>query len=280
VITPSDRVAAVLRTDERLVEVFASAAPALERLRNPAMRRTMARLVTVAQAAKIAGLDPQELVARLNAAAGSGDQAVPSADTNEPVEEKKMSAVENDIPAALSGLPAKRLVDLDVREDLRRGEEPFSRIMAAKAALKPGEVLRLRATFDPVPLYHVMGKQGYEHWTEQLGEDDWRVWFHRPDAVAAPAEAPAHTESAPTAASGSLADAPEEEIVILDVRGMDPPEPMMLTIAALETLPAGKTLLQINVRVPQFLLPRLEEMGFKYEVREQKDGPVRVFIRR
>jgi uncharacterized protein (DUF2249 family) len=152
--------------------------------------------------------------------------------------------------------------------------------MAAKAALKPGEVLRLRATFDPVPLYHVMGKQGYEHWTEQLGEDDWRVWFHRPDAVAAPAEAPPHTESAPTAASGSLADAPEEEIVILDVRGMDPPEPMMLTIAALETLPAGKTLLQINVRVPQFLLPRLEEMGFKYEVREQKDGPVRVFIRR
>jgi uncharacterized protein (DUF2249 family) len=280
VITPSDRVAAVLRTDERLVEVFASAAPALERLRNPAMRRTMARLVTVAQAAKIAGLDPQELVARLNAAAGSGDEAVPSADTNEPVEEQKMSAVESDIPAALSGLPAERLVDLDVREDLRRGEEPFSRIMAAKAALKPGEVLRLRATFDPVPLYHVMGKQGYEHWTEQLGEDDWRVWFHRPDAVAAPAEAPPHTESAPTAASGSLADAPEEEIVILDVRGMDPPEPMMLTIAALETLPAGKTLLQINVRVPQFLLPRLEEMGFKYEVREQKDGPVRVFIRR
>ena len=44
-ISPGDRVAAVLKQDERLIEVFASAAPALERLRNPAMRRTMARLL-------------------------------------------------------------------------------------------------------------------------------------------------------------------------------------------------------------------------------------------
>jgi uncharacterized protein (DUF2249 family) len=200
VISPNDRVAAVLKLDERLVEVFASAAPALERLRNPGMRRTMARLVTVAQAAKIAGLEPEELVARLNAAAGSGGEAAPSAESHEPVEAEEMSTVETEIPAALSGLPAERLVDLDVREDLRRGEEPFSRIMAAKAALKPGEVLRLRATFDPVPLYHVMGKQGYEHWTEKLAEDDWRVWFHRTDHVTAAAEAPAPAASAPAAA--------------------------------------------------------------------------------
>src|SRR5690606_23171395 len=40
------------------------------------------------------------------------------------------------------------------------------------------------------------------------------------------------------------------------------------------------TLLHINVRVPRFLLPRLEERGFTYEVREQAPDLVRVFIRR
>jgi hypothetical protein len=55
---------------------------------------------------------------------------------------------------------------------------------------------------------------------------------------------------------------------------------MVRTLAALETLPAGRTLLQINERVPQFLLPRLEELGFTYRVREQDDAVVRIFIRR
>ena len=50
--------------------------------------------------------------------------------------------------------------------------------------------------------------------------------------------------------------------------------------AALESLPAGETLVQVNERVPQFLLPRLAELGFEYEVREPPNGPVRTFIRR
>src|SRR5690606_8904944 len=82
------------------------------------------------------------------------------------------------IPPHLAALPAERIVDLDVREDLRNGREPFSRIMSARSALVSGSVLRLRATFEPVPLYAVMGRQGFDHWTERLGDDDWRVWFH------------------------------------------------------------------------------------------------------
>jgi hypothetical protein len=55
---------------------------------------------------------------------------------------------------------------------------------------------------------------------------------------------------------------------------------MVRTLAALETLPADATLVQINVRVPEFLLPQLEQRGFTYEVREQKRDLVRLFIRR
>ena len=84
-------------------------------------------------------------------------------------------------PEFLLALAAERIVDLDVREDLRAGREPFSSIMAAREALPAGCVLRVRAIFEPVPLYRVMQRHGLAHWTEELGEEDWRVWFWRED---------------------------------------------------------------------------------------------------
>ncbi|HEX6909911.1 MAG TPA: DUF2249 domain-containing protein [Longimicrobium sp.] len=271
VIRAEDRVSRVLAQDEGLVDVLAAASPHFERLRSPAMRRVMARLVTVGQAARIAGVPVDELLARLNAAA-----AGPPTASNESNEVKEMTTEERTaegMPPALAGVPEARVVDLDVRDALRRGEEPFSRIMAARQALPRGHVLRLRAIFEPAPLYAVMGKQGFLHWTETLAPDDWRVWFYRAD------EAPARAASAPVDGGDAAEDA-GEGVVVLDVRGLDPPEPMARTLAALETLPEGATLVQLNVRTPQFLLPRLDEAGWQYEVREQGDELVRVFIRR
>jgi uncharacterized protein (DUF2249 family) len=82
------------------------------------------------------------------------------------------------------------------------------------------------------------------------------------------------------AADGSSAGGAGGDVVVLDVRGLEPPEPMVRTLEALERLPEGATLVQLNVRVPQFLLAELEARGFTYEVREQREGLVRLFIRR
>jgi hypothetical protein len=54
---------------------------------------------------------------------------------------------------------------------------------------------------------------------------------------------------------------------------------MVRTLEALAAMPRGKTLVQINVRVPQYLLPKLTERGFVYDVREQGPDLVRMFIR-
>lgn len=176
-------------------------------------------------------------------------------------------------PEALDAIAPEQLVELDVREDLRSGREPFSLIMAARQRVPEGGALSVRAIFEPVPLYKVMEKQGLEHYTEQLGAEDWRVWFYPRAESTAPPAAAAQAGSVP---SGVEAD---PGVVVLDVRDMEPPEPMVRTLEALETLPPGGTLLQVNVRVPQFLLPLLEERGFTYEIREQGPGLVRVFIR-
>lgn len=158
-------------------------------------------------------------------------------------------------PAAFAAVAPARILDLDVRDDLRNGLEPFDKIMDAQMAVSAGGVLRLRATFEPVPLYTVLGRNGFEHWTEKLADDDWCVWFLKQSPKA-------------------------EDVVVLDVRGLEPPEPMERTLLALDTLAAGQSLLQINNRVPQFLLPLLADRGFEYEVLDQKDDEVRGMIRR
>jgi uncharacterized protein (DUF2249 family) len=253
-IDASDRVGAVLARDERLLDVFIAASPAFEKLRNAAMRKTMAKLVTVGQAARIAGIDADVLVDRLNHAL-AGSEAPP------PVHAVVELPV---LPAALTSLPAERLVDCDVREDLRNGIEPFRRILDATRDLPLGSVLRVRAIFEPAPLYDVLARHGLAHATERLAADDWRVWFYRDVDVTPAAYEPAASDDA---------------VIVLDVRGLEPPEPMVRTLEALAEMPRGKTLVQINVRVPQYLLPKLTERGFVYDIREQSPELVRLFIR-
>ncbi|HET8657061.1 MAG TPA: DUF2249 domain-containing protein [Longimicrobiaceae bacterium] len=278
VIRRTDRVAEVLKRDEGLIDTFISVSDHFRGLRNPIMRKTMGRLATVEQAARVAGVDADLLVARLNAAVGEEpeEDGARQSENVQPEEESVMSTVDPGLPPELARIPSDQVVELDVREALRRGEEPFSQIMAARRQVSPGGALRLRAIFEPAPLYAVLKKQGLDHWTEKHAEDDWEVWFF---PAGAGSRDSASGERSPVTPEPRAPD-PDEDVIVLDVRGMEPPEPMVRTLAALEELPAGKTLLQINERVPQFLLPKLEELGFVYEVREQNDALVRVFIRR
>jgi len=151
-------------------------------------------------------------------------------------------------PLALEGLDAERRLDLDVREDLRRGQEPLSRIMTALTELGPGGVLILRTTFEPLPLYRALGRRGFAHWSEQHGADDWSVWFY-PD------------------------------LIVLDVRDLEPPEPMVRVLTTLDRLAPGQRLEVRHSRRPTLLYPQLEDRGFVHETDEPEPGLVRIVIR-
>jgi uncharacterized protein (DUF2249 family) len=261
-ISPQDKVSEVL--DDSLVEVFVRHAPHFDKLRNRAMRRVMARLITVEQAAATAKIPVQRLVSDLNAALGLSRESLTAAPAAPPA---SATATSDDRHPANA-----RIVEVDVRADLRSGREPFSRIMGAVAALQTGEVLHLRAIFEPAPLYTVLGKRGFVHESTSHSADDWSVWFWRPDANTG-----APVKTSPTGAEADDVPANEEGTVYLDVRGLSPPEPMLRTLAALESLAHERTLVQINSRVPQFLLPMLAERGFGWEIDESR--PDRVLVR-
>lgn len=161
---------------------------------------------------------------------------------------------------------------LDVREELRRGGEPLSRILQAVKELGPGQALRLLATFEPLPLYAVLGSKGFGHSATKLGEGDWEVTF-TPEAAAV-----RQSGSAKASSDASAAGWPKPS-TYLDNRGLEPPAPLVRILDALERLGAGEVLEALNERDPVFLYPELQARGAAIHT-DKVSGGVRILIRR
>jgi uncharacterized protein (DUF2249 family) len=273
-ITEDLTVARLLDEHPGLVDVLADFHPHFRQLRNRLLRRVMAPRVTLGQAARIAGVDPAALLAVVRQAVGEAAPAcesaaaAPSGDPGAPArggQDRQAPGASTVRPAALAALGPGRRVELDVRDDVRRGVEPFGRIMAAVKALEPDQVLVLRAPFEPIPLYDVLGRRGLAHWTECRAPDDWSIWFYREAGAAA---------AAPRAAP---AGAPRVET--LDVRGLEPPLPMVRVLERLDALGPGDELRVVHDRRPVFLYPQLDDRGFAHETSEPSPGVVEIRIR-
>jgi uncharacterized protein (DUF2249 family) len=294
-IGPEDRVSDVLARDEGLVDVFVRHSSHFEKLRNRTLRRVMGQLVTVEQAARVADVGLDTLLRDLN------DALAPGVASSTPPRAGSASAHESGastVPPPAHRPPGTTEVELDLRDDMRAGREPFSRIMTAVRELADDHVLRLRTIFEPVPLFAVLAKRGFLYESRQDAPEDWSVWFWRDAAASAASAADSGSTSqsvgavaaeprptraavpAEPAVKSSGIESPGERTHWLDVRGLEPPQPMLRTLAALETLPAGHELVQINVRVPQFLLPVLAERGYVFTVNESSADRVLVRIRR
>ncbi|HWM82210.1 MAG TPA: DUF2249 domain-containing protein [Pseudolabrys sp.] len=157
-------------------------------------------------------------------------------------------------------------VELDVRPVLRAGGEPFEDIMKAVNGLKPGEGLRLFATFKPTPLLHVLGARGFTHTAKEIGDGDWEVLFSpTPGGTAAPADATA----APAATDHGVWPEPSQH---MDNRDLEPPEPMERILAATEAMAPGEVLSALLCREPIFLFPQLAKRGHRWRGGFEADG--------
>jgi uncharacterized protein (DUF2249 family) len=137
----------------------------------------------------------------------------------------------------------QKIIELDVREDLKNKLEPFQKIMEAiKGLTNINDTFILHAPFKPVPLFAVLKAKGFTHEAEEIATKHWKVTFIK------------------------------NSIMILDNRGLEPPQPMMRTLAALETMGEDEVLTIINDRRPMFLYEQLEELGYQHRTEQQKDG--------
>ncbi len=66
--------------------------------------------------------------------------------------------------------------------------------------------------------------------------------------------------------------------VLLDVRDLEPPEPLERALEALTTLPRGALLRMVHRREPHLLYPVLRREGFDYSVTPTDDGDFNILI--
>jgi len=168
----------------------------------------------------------------------------------------------------------RQVVTVDVRDDIHRGREPFSKIMSAVAELSLDEDLLLLAPFEPVPLCAVLAKQGFAHQARQMENGEWGVLFTRTEEPASAGEA------STVECHGTPAEINPARFFEVDARGLEPPQPLVKILETLATMPADAGLRARTDRRPMHLYAQLEARGFTGKTEEQNDGSFLTLIRR
>ena len=65
---------------------------------------------------------------------------------------------------------------------------------------------------------------------------------------------------------------------IVDARWLAPPEPMELTLEALNVLESGERLRLLIQRIPHLLFSILQEWGYDYQMHDCDDGSYEILI--
>ncbi len=152
-ITPETKVAQLLDAYPELERVLIDAAPAFAKLRNPVLRRTIARVTTLARAAEIADISVRDLVSRLREAAGmEHDARDPSIHVD--------GAADDEGPAPwVDAARVRWTVDADSLLDA--GEEPISEVMRRATSLDDNDLGLIRSSFRPAPLIELLQGKGF-----------------------------------------------------------------------------------------------------------------------
>lgn len=175
-----------------------------------------------------------------------------------------------------------KIVELDVREQLRNKLEPFQLIMDTVKTLGQDDIFVLHATFKPTPLLGLLKVRGYVSKSVQQDKDHWITTFvnKKNKQWLEEAEDDTDAKSAPSSRerSRSASDSDGPKVIQLDNRGLEPPQPMVRTLAALDRSRPGDVVKIHNDRVPVFLIEELNTMGYSFSVEDQPDGSAIVTI--
>jgi hypothetical protein len=148
-ITPETKVGALLEAHPELEERLIELAPAFKKLKNPVLRRTVAKVATLAQAARVAGLNARELVTALREAAGQqplgevGPEASETAGQHPWIQSLQVVA------------------RIDAEQVLAAGTNPLQAVNAQLSSLGADEALAVTSSFVPVPLIDAVAARGF-----------------------------------------------------------------------------------------------------------------------
>ena len=154
-----------------------------------------------------------------------------------------------------------KIIELDVRDILSQGIDPFKDIMQAIKTLGQNEALRVINTFEPIPLIKILEEKGFNSQVTRKGQDVVETLFVKKNQRDLSPEKD-HTVFENKEEFDLQLKKIGDKIKLIDVRDLEMPLPMVTILEALETLPQGYALFVHHKRIPQFLLKELENRSY------------------
>ncbi len=147
-IIPDTKIGTLLDHYPELETILMELSPKFEKLKNPVLRKTVAKVANLRQIAKVGNLSLPELINTLRRAAGIAELTL---NENTP----------NSTPLKKQSYSGEIAETLDIREQINAGEQPISIVMEKLTSLPSGKTLELIAPFEPAPLIDLAKAKGF-----------------------------------------------------------------------------------------------------------------------
>lgn len=165
IITPNTKIAELLDVYPQLEDVLIDLAPTFEKLKNPALRRTIAGVTSLQQVASMGEVPIGVIINKLRGIVGQEET------TNMENSEKNSS----EIPAWFDLEEITK--SFDAREVIAQGGHPLGDVMGDLMAWPQCDIYELITPFLPAPLLDKVKDIGFEVWTKKENEGLFRNYF-------------------------------------------------------------------------------------------------------
>ena len=164
-ITPKTRVGELFDTYPDLEPVLLDLSPAFKKLKNPVLRKTIAKVATLQQAASLGNISVTEIINTLRAEVGQqlfeGSASGDDINFEKPAwfQEEKVSVTFNASP----------LID--------SGQNPMLEVFSHLEKAGDEKIFMLTTPFVPAPIIELIQKKGYAHFCNQLNKEMCHTYF-------------------------------------------------------------------------------------------------------
>ncbi|OYT16975.1 MAG: hypothetical protein B7C24_05085 [Bacteroidetes bacterium 4572_77] len=264
IIDEHSKISDIIDRNEDAIEIIAMINSDFKKLKNPFLRKIFAKRVSILEAANIGGVSSDKILSELSKI-GFSVQYSHTAQKNK-IKQKTKS----------NQMSKKKTITLDVRPILESGIDPFKEIMAKLEEISDKEDLLIINTFEPIPLLNILKDKGYQYETTRPSPGEVHTLLIKE-------ETNKRTQSIPSVnkKDWSFEDAEkafEGKMTKVDVRHLEMPMPMVAVLEEIEKIGIGEALFVNHKKLPQYLIPELENRGFVFVSQGIDDQNINLII--
>lgn len=160
IISPKTKVGELLDAFPQLEDVLLELSPSFAKLKNPILRKTVARVASLQQAAIVGGLRVDEMVNRLRKEVGQDLFGGESENAHYLVASPPDWFNETQI-----------IKQFDASPIINSGGSPMADILALAKELQQGEILEIKTPFVPAPIVDMLKEKGFKSFSLQKGDE-------------------------------------------------------------------------------------------------------------